>query len=694
MVRTDRVIGGTVALALAATLTSRTIADGRSVEIIKGPYLQHMTQDAVTVMWETDVAADGTVHYLAGGQWHAASGPSGNTIHEIRVDGFAPSEEVTYYVESTPDGGGDPAQSSQATFWTAPPTGTPFRFCVWGDSQDRPEVFSQHVAHMIEDQPDLLLACGDIVAAGSDYALWEDRFFGPLRPLIQYTPTIVAIGNHEEDSHWFYDFLAQPGNEHWFSYTYGNAFFLILDTNYPFHVGSEQYQYAFDALLSDEAQDATWVFVAHHHPPYSEIWEEGLMAQVRRHLIPLYESAGVDVNFHGHIHDYERGEYVPPQTDRRIWQVQTSGGGGTLWWDEYDGEWEQIDLVILDEYHYCVVDVGEAELTLRAINLDRDVIDEFMIPAEPRDGQPPGEPNEPEPAGPTQWDFTAGDLTPSYGPGTMEYYDGPEGLTAQQTVFGTTSSLGLPDINGEVAHVMGFPKAVNNSMGFVVRHGAPANAGGIYVNEYTFIMDLLIPQGTFDTEDWLPFHNTNCCNENDADAFIRLSDGGIGIAGVYDGHVLADTWHRIALVFDVTSQVEFVKYIDGVEAGRQGLGGIDGRWSLYTRTDMWPWFFLFTDDSGDAAPAYVSSVLFVDRAMTEEEVAALGAPDADGIMDRPCPGDLDGDGDIDLADLAQLLSHYGVTSGGTYADGDLDGDGDIDLTDLAELLAHYGEACP
>jgi len=677
----------------AAMLAPPTFADGRSLQIVKGPYLQHMTPDAVTIMWETDGSADATVHYLAGGQWHAASGPSGETIHELRIEGLVPSEEITYYVESTPDGGGDPVQSSEATFRMAPPTGAPFRLCVWGDSQDRPEVFSQHVEHMIEDQPDLLLACGDIVADGSVYELWEDRFFSPLRPLIQYTPVIVAIGNHEQDSHWFYDFLAQPGNEHWFGYSYGNAFFLILDTNYPFVVGSEQYQYAFDALLSDEAQNATWVFVAHHHPPYSEIWEEGTQALIRRHLIPLYESAGVDVNFHGHIHDYERGQYVPPETNRRIWQVQTSGGGGLLWWDEYDGEWEQIDLVILDEYHYCVVDVGESELTLRAINLDRNVIDEFTIQAEPRDGHPPEEPNEPEPAGPTQWDFTAGDLTPTFGPGTMEYHDGPGGATAEQTVFGTTTALGLPDINSDVADVMGFPKAVDNSMGFKVRHRAPANGGGIYVNKYTLIMDLLITQSTFDGEDWLPFHNTNCCNENDADVFVRLWDGGIGIDGVYDGQVLSDTWHRIALVFDLTTQIELIKYIDGAEAGRQNLGAIDGRWSLYTVTDMWPWFFLFTDDNGDAAPAYVNSLFFVDWAMTEAQIASLGGPNALGIIPWVCTGDLDGDSDIDLADLAQLLGHYGVTGGALYYDGDLDLDGDVDLSDLAALLAVYGTTC-
>ena len=60
--------------------------------------------------------------------------------------------------------------------------------------------------------------------------------------------------------------------------------------------------------------------------------------------------------------------------------------------------------------------------------------------------------------------------------------------------------------------------------------------------------------------------------------------------------------------------------------------------------------------------------------------------------DTPCP-DLDGDGDVDLADLAQLLAHYGVTSGASFEDGDIDGDGDVDLADLAALLAEYGTTC-
>jgi hypothetical protein len=59
-----------------------------------------------------------------------------------------------------------------------------------------------------------------------------------------------------------------------------------------------------------------------------------------------------------------------------------------------------------------------------------------------------------------------------------------------------------------------------------------------------------------------------------------------------------------------------------------------------------------------------------------------------------CFGDLDGDGEVGLSDLAQLLANYGEPSGMTYFDGDLDGDGDVDLSDLAALLAEYGTDCP
>ena len=41
-----------------------------------------------------------------------------------------------------------------------------------------------------------------------------------------------------------------------------------------------------------------------------------------------------------------------------------------------------------------------------------------------------------------------------------------------------------------------------------------------------------------------------------------------------------------------------------------------------------------------------------------------------------------------------MLGNYGVMSGAVYEDGDLDEDGDVDLADLAEMLRVYGQPCP
>jgi predicted glutamine amidotransferase len=54
-----------------------------------------------------------------------------------------------------------------------------------------------------------------------------------------------------------------------------------------------------------------------------------------------------------------------------------------------------------------------------------------------------------------------------------------------------------------------------------------------------------------------------------------------------------------------------------------------------------------------------------------------------------CPGDINGDRQVDTTDLELLAGNFGRSGGG-----DLDFDGDVDGADVAALIAAYGKACP
>ncbi len=101
-----------------------------------------------------------------------------------------------------------------------------------------------------------------------------------------------------------------------------------------------------------------------------------------------------------------------------------------------------------------------------------------------------------------------------------------------------------------------------------------------------------------------------------------------------------------------------------------------------------------TDAVGDAAldvviAADVAEGWFVTATATREPAGATSEFCMCAVVVAgTLPGDLDGDGDVDQADLGILLGDWGCT-GGDCA-GDVDGDGDTDQADLGALLASYG----
>jgi hypothetical protein len=99
-----------------------------------------------------------------------------------------------------------------------------------------------------------------------------------------------------------------------------------------------------------------------------------------------------------------------------------------------------------------------------------------------------------------------------------------------------------------------------------------------------------------------------------------------------------------------------------------------------------------TDAAGDA-PFSVT----LPAATTADQVVTATATDADGstsefsacvtVVGGAMPGDLNGDGRVDLDDLILLLTNYGCEAA---CAGDADGDGDCDLDDLILVLSNYG----
>ncbi len=62
--------------------------------------------------------------------------------------------------------------------------------------------------------------------------------------------------------------------------------------------------------------------------------------------------------------------------------------------------------------------------------------------------------------------------------------------------------------------------------------------------------------------------------------------------------------------------------------------------------------------------------------------------------DDPCPNDVNGDGDVNVLDLIDLLLCFGQPGTPPCDTADVNTDGDVNVLDLIELLLAFGTACP
>lgn len=351
---------------------------------IKGPYLQNVRKDGVTVMWETLAPADSTVWYGKGALQMKAHDPAPKTIHEIVISGLDEETKYKYVAVS------NKLAAPQGEFRTAIRRDTPFSFAVWGDNRTDPVSHEMVIDSMIKFKPDIALNVGDVVTTGINYGEWGREYFIPIRRLGLTTPTYIAIGNHEYGGYgcgnpveWFDKFVSHPApNDYYFAFTFGNSRFIALNPQeeaacYDVAPGTEQYKWLIDEFESEEYRKAAFRFVFLHEPPYSECWSGGYYdgeSRLRANLVPLAEKYDVDIVFAGHTHDYERGQWPKPDGPYYI----ITGGGGSALDDTKYKEWEQID-VYKFVYHFVNVSINGNRLEFKAVGTDGGIFDSFEI---------------------------------------------------------------------------------------------------------------------------------------------------------------------------------------------------------------------------------------------------------------------------------------------------------------------------
>ena len=243
------------------------------------------------------------------------------------------------------------------------------RFVAFGDCGTGSPDQQAIAAQTLKQHPDFVFIAGDIVYDLGRIAEYRQNYF-PVHnteatPLLRSIPFMAAPGNHDTENRdlgavpdglaYFY-YWAQPlnGPAHSsfeqlqggdaaqtafraaadvnfprmanFSFDYGNAHWLVLDSNGYAEWTDPKLRKWIAADLA--ATKATWKFVGFHHPGFnsSKTHRED---QWMRTLSDVFEAGGVDVVISGHVHNYQRSW---PLTFRAKSPAPAENG-------EVDGDW-------------------------------------------------------------------------------------------------------------------------------------------------------------------------------------------------------------------------------------------------------------------------------------------------------------------------------------------------------------------
>ena len=369
----------------------------------KGPYLQGVGQDTVTVVWESasnfpakvrfglqpklDQSVDAPkprklegvspVSVTAALVARAAGALQSKTnttvyrtntfyVYETTLSGLQPGASYSYAVSVAG------IQSSPRQFRTFSSNPDRVRFLVYGDSRSNPRRHETLAKRFRAQAPDFILHTGDLVANGKNYSLWEKEFFKPLSGVLDEVPFFPTIGNHEADATNYLAYFHLPGAERWYSFDLGPVHVLVLDYHFE-QASSEQFRFASQDLRRSRAP---WKIVVLHYP----VFNLGGHATTWGHqsYLPLFHETKVDLVLAGHSHIYERFRPVAPRARANAWPITciTTGGGGASLYPSFD---HPALVVRSTAHHFVVFDATADTLKGRASLAGGEILDRFEL---------------------------------------------------------------------------------------------------------------------------------------------------------------------------------------------------------------------------------------------------------------------------------------------------------------------------
>ncbi|WP_435354182.1 metallophosphoesterase [Emticicia sp. SJ17W-69] len=366
-------------------------------KLIRGPYLQQLSQNDVIIRWRTDVPTTSLVNF-----WKRTPNPNMPIDVKIEFDKTLTQEHIlkltnlevnTRYFYAVGTDKIILATGKDFYFTTAPsPTDKrPINIWAMGDFGDNStEVYIKNQT-AVRDQylknkanyTDLWLWLGDnAYCCGTDVEYQKQIFDFYGSNILGNTAIFPSPGNHEyyetttgqvDRKINYFDIISVPNKgemggvssntKAYYSYNYGNIHFISLDSygldegKYRFYQpASTQYQW----LMKDLASNTSlWTIIFFHHPPYTKRSHDSNAEEelrlTRENLVPIFDKYKVDLVLSGHSHVYERSFLIKGHTghsmtfDPRIHVVQNVNG-------KYDKNIGSRPIINKDEGTvYCVV---------------------------------------------------------------------------------------------------------------------------------------------------------------------------------------------------------------------------------------------------------------------------------------------------------------------------------------------------